>query len=157
MQGRYKDDTLLILDRCNPEATDRKYWLSLLMCNSNIACLYFEYDIDLCLQRIDSRLNHPTIQAGRGQNAVKQMHEKMEKPTLSEGFGAILTVASHNASKEAILKLGGVVGITKFPRTTHLINLGAMTADDIVKDDWKDDLEGQVSCSSSPKIIPRRI
>lgn len=63
---------------------------------------------------------------------------------MSEGFSAILTVSSHNAAREAILKLGGVVSVTKFPRTTHLINLGAMTSDDIVKDDWMDDLKGQI-------------
>lgn len=144
IQGKYKDDTLLILDRCNPEASDRKYWLSLLMSTANTACVYFDYDMELCLQRINERLNHPTIQAGRGQNAVKQMHDKLQQPTLAEGFGAVLTVSSHNAGREAILKLGGVVGITKFPRTTHLINLGAMGSDDLVKDDWKDDLKGQI-------------
>jgi atypical dual specificity phosphatase len=144
IQGKYKDDTLVILDRCNPEVSDRKYWLSLLMSTSNSACLYFNYDMDLCLQRIDDRLNHPTIQAGRGRNAVKQMHEKMQKPTLSEGFGAIFAITSHNAGREAIIKLGGVVGITKFPRTSHLINLGAVTSDDLVKDDWKEDLKGQL-------------
>lgn len=144
VQGKYSDDTLVILDRCNPEPTDRKYWLSLLISTSNTACLYFDCDVDLCLQRIDVRLNHPTIPAGRGRNAVKQMHELMQKPTISEGFGAVLTISSHNAAREAILKLGGVVNITKFPRTTHLINLGAVSSDDIVKDDWKEDLKGNI-------------
>lgn len=68
----------------------------------------------------------------------------MQKPTISEGFGAVLTASSHNAAREAILKFGGVVTINKFPRTTHLINLGAVTSDDIVKDDWKEDLMGQI-------------
>lgn len=144
IQGKYKDDTLIILDRCNPESSDRKYWLSLLMSVSHTVCLYFDYSVDLCLQRIDQRLNHPTIQAGRGRNAVKQMHEKTERPTLSEAFGAVFTVSSLNAGREVILKLGGVVGITKFPRTSHLINLGAVTSDDLVKDDWKDDLKGHL-------------
>ena len=136
------------------------------MSSSNTVCLYFDYDVDLCLQRIHSRLNHPTIQAGRGRNAVNQMLELLQvrniqrlklrwchtrqntnlwqKPTLAEGFGAILTVSSLNAAKEAILLLGGTVSITKFPRTTHLINLGASTADDIIKEDLKDDLKGQI-------------
>jgi atypical dual specificity phosphatase len=144
MGGKYKDGTLLILDRCNPDSVERKYWLSLLMSNSSTACLYFEYDMELCLQRTDARLNHPTIQAGCGQNAVKQMQTKMQNPKLSEGFGAVLTVSSQNAAKEAILLLGGPVTITKFPRTSHLINLGAMTADDLVKDDWKDNLKGKL-------------
>lgn len=61
----------------------------------------------------------------------------LKQPTLSEGFGAILTVTSYNAAREAILLLGGTINITKFPRTTHLINLGASTLDDLVKEDWK--------------------
>lgn len=77
VQRNYSDDTLVILDRCNPEASDRKYWLSLLMSTSNTVCLFFDYDADLCLQRIDVRLNHPSIPAGRGQNAVKQMQGEL--------------------------------------------------------------------------------
>jgi len=100
--------------------------------------------MDLCLQRIDGRLNHPTIKAGRGKNALKQMHKMMKTPTLSEGFGAIMTISSYNAAKEAVMKLGGTVFITKFPRTSHLINLGASTDDDIVQDDWKNNLKGNL-------------
>ncbi|KAH8591103.1 hypothetical protein B0O99DRAFT_633140 [Bisporella sp. PMI_857] len=144
LQGKYKDDTLLILDRCNPDPADRKYWLSLLMSTANTACFYFDYEMELCLQRIDARINHPTIQAGRGKNAVKQMNDLMKAPTLSDGFGAIATISSHNAAREAIFKFGGEVTITKFPRTTHLINLGASTADDLVKDDWKGNLTGNL-------------
>jgi len=114
------------------------------MSDSHTICLYFDYGMELCLQRIDGRLNHPTIQAGRGKNAVKQMHKSLKMPTLAEGFGAILSISSHNAAKEAILKLGGVVPITKFPRTSHLINLGASTDDDIVQDDWTDNLKGHL-------------
>jgi len=114
------------------------------MSTSNTICLYFDYDMELCLQRINGRLNHPTIQAGRGKNAVKQMHQLMKTPMLSEGFGAIFTISSQNAAREAVFKLGGDIQITKFPRTSHLINLGASTADDIVQDDWTDNLSGQL-------------
>ena len=114
------------------------------MSSSYAACLYFEYEVELCLQRIDGRLNHPTIKAGRGKNAVKQMQQIMKPPSLSEGFGAILTISSRNAAKEAILKLGGVVQVTKFPRTAHLVNLGASTEDDLVQDDWNDNLKGNM-------------
>jgi len=43
-------------------------------------------------------------------------------------------VKSFAAAEELVLRLSPPVGIYKFPRTPHLINLGAATADDVFED-----------------------
>lgn len=130
LSRRHSSDTLLILDRCNPTRVDRKEWLAL--SDRNFIAVYFDYDKEICRQRIDKRINHPTIRAGKGQNALDQMTRDMEPPILAEGFKSIINVTSFSASKQAIQRLVPPVALLKFPRTPHLLNLGAVAPDDIV-------------------------
>ena len=141
--SRHSDDTLVILDRCNPTAEDRKYWLSLCLAQ-HVVAIYFDYPLELCQQRVDSRIDHPRIRAGRGANALAQMDKDMCEPTLSEGFSAIYTVSSFSAAREVVRKLAGDPPLLKFPRTPHLLDLGATTSDDIVKPDF-DTLRGHLT------------
>lgn len=67
-------------------------------------------------------------------NAVEQMHKVFVEPTLKEGFKAIVHIKSFAAAEELVLRLSPPVGVYKFPRTPHLINLGAATADDVFTD-----------------------
>lgn len=77
------------------------------------------------------RAEHPTLPpGGRVRNAVEQMHKVLVPPTLKEGFKAIVHIKSFAAAEELVLRLSSPVGLFKFPRTPHLINLGAATADD---------------------------
>lgn len=126
----YADDTLVILDRCNPKVDDRKLWLDLV--DRPVVAIHFDYAKDLCAQRINQRLDHPTIRAGRGDNALDQMDRQMQPPTLTEGFAAIITITSFSAARQAIHLFSSEPGLIKFPRTPHLLNLGAKTDDDIV-------------------------
>ena len=128
----YSDDTLIILDRCNPDIKGRKEWLSLTRSARRSVAIYFDYDVDQCLKRVDNRLGHPTIKPGRGKNAMQQMLKSLTRPALREGFGAVLSVSSFAAACEAVYLLGGPTTIIKFPRTPHLIDLGATSSDDIV-------------------------
>lgn len=139
----YNDQTLVILDKCNPDPADRRLWLRLIHSSRKPVAIHFDYPSALCLRRIDDRLSHPTVPVGGGANAVKQMARLMQPPRLDEGFGAILTVDSFAAAWEAVLLLGGSDGtIIKFPRTPHLLNLGAVTADDLVHNAPTADLQG---------------
>ncbi|KAF2156354.1 hypothetical protein K461DRAFT_221812 [Myriangium duriaei CBS 260.36] len=125
-------DTLIILDRCNPDANSRREWLSLMSFPERVVAVYFEYARDICLKWVDQRLGHPTVRAGRGKNHVNQMSKLLQPPSLGEGYGAVLTVSSFAAAREAIYLLGGPAPLIKFPRTPHLIDLGATTSDDLV-------------------------
>jgi len=64
------------------------------------------------------------------------MERLMQPPTLDEGYAAVLTVPSFHAAWEAVKLIGGILLITKFPRTRHLLNLGASTLDDIVEESF---------------------
>ncbi|KAJ6520438.1 ATP dependent DNA ligase [Mycena sanguinolenta] len=126
----------VLLDRCNTAATDRKIWLDLA---SNWAvspvCIWFDYDKSLCESRAQMRAGHPTLPPGsRVRNAVEQMCKVFMVPTLKEGFKAIVHVKSFAAAEELVQRLSPPVGVYKFPRTPHLINLGAATDDDVFAD-----------------------
>lgn len=78
------------------------------------------------------RPNHPTLPPGsRVRNAVTQMEKLFVPPTLKEGFNAIIRIKSFEAARELVDRLAPV-HIYKFPRTPHLLDLGAATSDDIV-------------------------
>ncbi|KAG6817576.1 hypothetical protein H0H87_006953 [Tephrocybe sp. NHM501043] len=134
--GRSPGNRRVLLDRCNTAAMDRKSWLNL---SSNwctaAACIFFDYDATLCIARAQMRAGHPTLPPGsRVRNAVSHMQSVFVRPTLEEGFQAIITIRSFAAAQELITRLSPSLGIFKFPRTPHLIDLGAASSDDIVKD-----------------------
>ncbi|KAF5312508.1 hypothetical protein D9619_002544 [Psilocybe cf. subviscida] len=125
----------VILDRCNTSAADRKLWLQLASnwCTSPV-CVLFDYDKELCVSRAQMRSGHPTLPPGsRVRNAVAQMHGVFQKPSLvDEGFQAVVTVRSFAAAQGAVDRVsGGPLGICKFPRTPHLLDLGAAAPDDV--------------------------
>ena len=123
----------VLLDRCNTSASERKSWLEL-AANWAVSpvCVYFDYGAELCTSRAQMRAGHPTLPpGGRVRNAVEQMRKIFVKPGLEEGFKAIVTIRSFAASQEAVLRHSPPVSILKFPRTPHLIDLGAATSDDI--------------------------
>jgi atypical dual specificity phosphatase len=81
------------------------------------------------------RAGHPTLPPGsRVRNAVEQMQKLFVRPTLHEGFKAVVIVKSFAAAQELVLRLSPPVNVFKFPRTPHLINLGAASSDDIITD-----------------------
>ena len=59
------------------------------------------------------------------------MQRQMERPRLDEGFAAVCVIRSFDAANELIRRLTPV-GILKFLRTGHLMNLGAATEDDFL-------------------------
>jgi atypical dual specificity phosphatase len=127
--------TLLIFDRCNPKSKDRKAWLKKIHPDRRAIAIYFDFDKQLCRQRIDQRVDHPTIRAGRGVKALEEMDKTMEPPKLDEGFKTIIRITSFSAAKELAVKwLTSPIPLRKFPRTPHLIDTGASTEDDLFCD-----------------------
>ncbi|ESK89353.1 dna ligase iii [Moniliophthora roreri MCA 2997] len=126
----------VLLDRCNTAASDRKQWLDLASSwATQPVCVWFDYDEELCLSRAQMRTSHPTLPPGsRVRNAVSQMQKVFVRPVLKEGFRTIITVRSFAAAMELVTRLSPPVNIYKFPRTPHIINLGAATEDDLVSE-----------------------
>ncbi|EJD48931.1 hypothetical protein AURDEDRAFT_135858 [Auricularia subglabra TFB-10046 SS5] len=125
----------IILDRCNTSADDRRWFLKLADRAGGVVCVWFDYTAELCTSRAQARPDHPTLPpGGRVRAAVEQMQEQLVPPTLADGFGVIITVRSFAAADELVRRLCPTsAGIIKFPRTPHLIDLGAATDDDIVQ------------------------
>ncbi|KAI0789376.1 ATP dependent DNA ligase [Abortiporus biennis] len=132
--GRRSTPANMILDRCNTSKSDREHWLSLAaVWSSHPTCVWFDYDRDLCASRAQSRANHPTLPPGsRVRKATEQMDKIFDKPSLDEGFSAIVTIRSFSASDELVERLSPSITLLKFPRTEHLIDLGAATSDDLI-------------------------
>lgn len=130
--GRPGKYSKVILDRCNPDREDRKNWLALAHWAHKPICVYFDYEMDLCVSRAQQRPDHPTLAPGqRVRTAIQSMQRQLQRPTLDEGFVAICTIRSFDAANELITRLTPI-GILKFLRTGHLMNLGAATDDDIL-------------------------
>lgn len=130
--GRPGKYSKAILDRCNPNRQDRREWLSIAHWAQKPICVYFDYEPDLCVSRAQQRSDHPTLPPGqRVRTAVQSMQHQMERPTLREGFAAVCIVRSFYAANDLIKRLAPI-GILKFLRTGHLINLGAATDDDFL-------------------------
>ncbi|KAG9090198.1 hypothetical protein FRC06_001181 [Ceratobasidium sp. 370] len=124
-----------ILDRCNPTSDERREWLKLASWSQHPVCVWFDYDPQLCIDRAQNRANHPTLPSGpRVRTAVASMQRSFQSPLnswKSEGFQGIARVTSFEAAVE-LCQLLCPVGLLKFPRTAHLLNLGAATSDDVV-------------------------
>ncbi|KAI0348324.1 hypothetical protein BDW22DRAFT_1341445 [Trametopsis cervina] len=134
--GHSRAKERVILDRCNTSSDDRKSWLALAMhWAESPVCVWFDYSVDLCTSRAQNRIDHPTLPpGGRVRNAVMQMKEVFTRPSRQEGFAAVVTIRSFAAAEEFIQTVSAPVNMHRFPRTAHLINLGAATDDDIVSD-----------------------
>ena len=123
----------VLLDRCNTAASDRRSWLELASKCTSPVCVWFDYNRELCTSRAQMRAGHPTLPpGGRVRNAIEQMQKIFVRPRLNEGFKAVVIVRSFKAAQELVLRLSPPITIFKFPRTPHLINLGAASSDDII-------------------------
>ncbi|KAG6587087.1 ATP dependent DNA ligase [Phytophthora cinnamomi] len=81
------------------------------------------------------RADHPTLPPGRRvEFAVRQHSSTFEYPNLAEGFQTIVRITSVEAALELADLLSPPLPLLKFPRTAHLLDLGAATSDDLVTD-----------------------
>ncbi len=146
---KIKGSNTIILDRCNGTKKERKEWLD---CTNNknkinIVGIYFDIGLEQCLERIDQRKHHPTLFGSGGKKIIEKMYKTIEKPELSEGFDKIYLIKTDKDIDKIRSDFGlfskevktieqkepiDYNQIIKFPRTKHLINLGAMSRDDLL-------------------------
>ncbi len=77
---------VLYICRCNASKAERRVWLDIAGCHATTLCVQFCYSRELCLQRGDHRLDHPTLRPGRMTNAMDQMAKDMQTPSLQVGI-----------------------------------------------------------------------
>ncbi|CAE6464253.1 unnamed protein product [Rhizoctonia solani] len=124
-----------ILDRCNPTSDERRLWIKLASWAQHPVLVWFDYEPQLCIDRAQDRESHPTLTPGpRVRTAVTSMKRSFQPPSdwKFEGFQGFAHITSFEASID-LCKLLCPVGVLKFPRTTHILDLGAATSDDIVE------------------------
>ncbi|KAI0640248.1 ATP dependent DNA ligase [Trametes polyzona] len=132
--GNARAGARVLLDLCNVSRDARRTWVELAAHWATApVCVWFDYERALCESRAQNRAGHPTLPPGnRVRNAMDQMHSAFARPGLEEGFKAIAVVRSFAAAEELVARLSPPVGLLKFPRTPHLLDLGSATNDDIV-------------------------
>ncbi|GAA5950462.1 hypothetical protein JCM3765_004556 [Sporobolomyces pararoseus] len=123
----------LIVDRCNATVEARKDLLRLAQHSKKPVAVYFSASSELCLQRAQLRPDHPVLSpGGRVRAAIKQFSNQLVRPSLAEGFSAVVNVPSIRASLDLVQQLAQPLTLLKFPRTAHLLDLGSATRDDLV-------------------------
>lgn len=132
--------SVCVLDRCNTTIAERSHWLHL--CNrSPTSCVYFNIDRSVCIRRSAGRPLHPTLPASRAPRIIEELAGQFQTPLQSEGFCRIDEIRSDEDLHELMRLFGACEpqeqavfsdDIVPFPRTPHLINLGAATEDDEV-------------------------
>ncbi|KAJ3260341.1 hypothetical protein HK103_000976 [Boothiomyces macroporosus] len=131
---RIGHDVKIVVDRCNPTKEDILHWKSIAG-NPPTVLVSFKASADVCIERAQNRLNHPTVAPGMAKSVVGSFAKRMQEITV-ETVPTIYSVTTFSDSKELLKHFGIKVvekqDFYKYPRTRHLINLGAATRDDLV-------------------------
>lgn len=122
----------LIIDQCNPSIASRKELLALAQHSLHPIVVCFSASPELCQQRAQLRPNHPSLSPGAVKAAIKQFSSQLVPPSLDEGYSAVVTIPSIPAASFLVRLLSPPIKLLKFPRTPHLLDLGAATSDDLV-------------------------
>lgn len=123
-----------ILDRVNGKPTDRRAFLELASTwSTHATAVWFDFAAELCVYRAQRRTDHPTLPPDRRVvNAVAQHAREFVAPILNEGFATVVRLTSLQAVHDLVQQLAPPIGLLRFPRTPHVVDLGTATADDLV-------------------------
>jgi len=143
----------VVIDCCNLSAAKRSEWCKLAH-SPRAWCVYFNIPLEQCKERIQSRRGHPTILSGEaGVRILGSMQRMLEPPSAAtarkEGFERLIVLNneqevadlmsswkipfSQPSSPAPSVEPAAVEAnddLLKFPRTSHIMNLGAATRDD---------------------------
>lgn len=167
LSSQAKIADLIIIDRCNPTSSDRTHWVNLYRgtTDKKITIVFLNFGLELSLKRIETRTNHLTL-GSTGGNIIKVMDKKMTIPAKQEGWDELIQINTMEQLEEFKNKIGlgkeqpaeqvdigsahppppsplDISKIIKFPRTKHIVNLGAMARDDLLMD--KKDIDTMLS------------
>jgi adenylate kinase family enzyme len=131
-----KGQKTIVLDRCNVTKKEREQWLSLH--DKDTICIYFNYPLDVCKDRLTNRNLHQTLAGKGGIRILEDIYKKIESPSIKEGFVDVFTVNDSDSLGIVLAKFNmnrkTPTDLIKFPRTRHLINIGSASRDDLILD-----------------------
>lgn len=104
-----KDGKCPVIDRCNFNPAQRKHFLDIAVSFSvPVDCIVFQYGMDLCIRRCQSRRNHETITPQIAVEVVQRMVQQFSPPLPnrinSETFRNLKTVASLNSFNDLVME-----------------------------------------------------
>jgi len=70
--------------------------------------VFFDYDAEVCRQRVAARTDHPKIPFGGGAKAVAAHSKTLSAPLAEEGFGCVHVVRSSVEAEEVARRFGGL-------------------------------------------------
>ncbi|GAX78765.1 hypothetical protein CEUSTIGMA_g6202.t1 [Chlamydomonas eustigma] len=99
----------VILDRCNATVEDRRTWLDLALIgkrDKGVVAVYFDVSPEECINRVENRLNHPTLPPHRGMRAVTSFASVMQPPVMAEGFEKIIVIKTFEDANTVLSSFG---------------------------------------------------
>eukprot|EP01113_Clastostelium_recurvatum_P040695 TRINITY_DN6351_c0_g1_i3.p1 TRINITY_DN6351_c0_g1~~TRINITY_DN6351_c0_g1_i3.p1 ORF type:complete len:409 (-),score=87.48 TRINITY_DN6351_c0_g1_i3:11-1237(-) len=97
----------VILDRCNADVEDRKFWMGLAMVEpKEVLVIFFDVQKDTCIARVLSRPDHPSIPSGTGTRAVESFAKLLVAPTKAEGYADVITVRDFQQADDLLDRFG---------------------------------------------------
>lgn len=93
-----------IIDRCNVSKEQRKFWIDLAAQNNNVPldCIVFDIPETVCVERVRSRTDHPTLKHHEAIPVIRSFLADWECPTLCEGFRSIRFITGEASLKACI-------------------------------------------------------
>jgi atypical dual specificity phosphatase len=129
-----KLNKIIILDRCNLKKDDRNDWITSYkqLSNRKILGLMFDYNIDTCKNRMTDRENHSMKNYNLLDDIFKIKNNPINEPSKEE-FDEF-KIIQDDMSLQQVYKIFElyILGLKKFVRTRHLINLGGVGRDDLL-------------------------
>jgi len=161
------DDIVAVLDKCNATKASRAQALDLCGGKGPAPVLvHFCASAEVCASRAAERTGHVGEVSGkRAERVVAAVAEQFEAPDgAREGYSKVYTVTD-DAEAEALLSAWGCADngtdagemVVKFPRTRHLVNLGAATRDDLLVPDAERWLCPQAIDANTQVVVEEKI
>jgi len=122
----------LIVDRCNFDRKQRSTWLAIAKNSSQHCCLSalcFELDLDVCMARVESRDDHPTLSGPRSETdrIVDGIFSRLTCPGQTEGFDRIVWLRDDT---DMLMEVSALSYTTWLEVPKQAVSLSATEADD---------------------------
>ena len=90
-----------VIDRTNISKAQRRYFIDVAKdYGANIFCIFLDFPVVECIERIKNRATHETLPASSGESKITEVVTKFSKtlelPDYSEGFNEVIHITNFN-------------------------------------------------------------
>lgn len=135
------NNNLILIDRCNLKAEDRKDFYDYLKQDQKAWAIVFNTEPEECIYRAQHRPEHPTLKPTSAEKIIKDLYLTYEPVLPNENFEQIIQIKSPDdlnfILEQWSIPLIKIIDenandIIKFPRTRHLANIGGASREDLL-------------------------